>query len=180
MPTIDAQQRLAAGATACAAAVALVLTVRRYGVTANGLGWCAVQLLLAVVAAWDVATRRIPNALLLPASLAAVGARSVWVPSALLETLVAGAAAFAVFLALAAILRGGIGMGDVKLAGLLGLLLGRSATSALLAGCLAGGVAAILLVVTGSAGRKSMFAYGPYLALGGALGVVYGHPPALF
>lgn len=172
--------RVAAAAIACVAVAALVLTVRRYGVTANGLGWCAVQLLLAVVAVWDVATRRIPNALILPASLAAVGTRAVWVPSALLETVVAGAVAFAVFLVLAVIFRGGLGMGDVKLAGLLGLLLGRAATSALLVGCVAGGVAAILLVVTGGAGRKSTFAYGPYLALGGAIGIVYGHPPPLF
>jgi leader peptidase (prepilin peptidase)/N-methyltransferase len=158
---------------------AVVLTLHHYGFTVNGLGWGAVQLLLGFIAAWDVKTRRILNAVVLPAALIVVAVRAAAVPSALLESLVAGTLALIAFFFLALILRGGLGMGDVKLAGLLGLLLGRAAVGALFAGCVAGGVAAVLLLVSGRAGRKSTFAYGPYLALGGALWVLFGAPPRL-
>jgi leader peptidase (prepilin peptidase)/N-methyltransferase len=157
----------------------VALTLRHYGVTGNGVSWSAAQLLLGFIAGWDVLTRRILNVVILPAALAAVAVRAVLVPSALSESVIAGAIAFGVFLVLAIVARGGLGMGDVKLAGLLGLLLGRAVVGALLAGCVAGGVGAALLVVSGRAGRKSTFAYGPYLALGGALWILFGAPPDL-
>ncbi len=95
-------------------------------------------------------------------------------------TLIAAVAAFAVFLVLAVAVRGGMGMGDVKLAGLIGLLLGRATPGGLIAGVVAGGLAASLLLLSGRAGRRSTFAYGPYLALGCAVWIVVGHPPPLY
>jgi leader peptidase (prepilin peptidase) / N-methyltransferase len=172
--------RLALAAVALGTVGAVVLTLRRFGFTGNGIAWTATQVLLGSVAIWDLRTRRILNVVVLPASLVVVALRVVFVPSALPETLVAGVTAFAVFVVLAVAFRGGLGMGDVKLAGLLGLLLGRAAVGALLAGVVAGGVAAALLVASGRAGRKSTFAYGPYLALGGALWILFGSPPAFY
>lgn len=180
LQTIRDDHRRAIAAVALGTAAAVVLTFHHYGINANGLGWSAAQVLLGFVAAWDVVTRRILNAVVLPASLIVIATRAAFVPSALAESLVAGAFAFAVFLVLAIAFRGGLGMGDVKLAGLLGLLLGRAAAGGLLAGCVAGGVAAALLVASGRAGRKSTFAYGPYLALGGALWILVGAPPRLY
>jgi leader peptidase (prepilin peptidase)/N-methyltransferase len=179
LKTIAAHRR-ALAAIAVGSTVAVVLTLRRFGVTGEGLGWSGAQLLLGFIAAWDIMTRRILNVVVLPASLIVMALRAVFVSSALPESLVAGAVAFGVFVVLAIASRGGLGMGDVKLAGLLGLLLGRAAIGALLAGCIAGGVAAALLVVSGRAGRKSTFAYGPYLAVGGAVWIVVGSPPGLF
>jgi leader peptidase (prepilin peptidase)/N-methyltransferase len=125
-------------------------------------------------------TRRILNVVLLPAALIVIAVRAAFAPSALEESLVAGVLAFAVFFVLAVAFRSGLGMGDVKFAGLLGLLLGRTVLGALLTGCVAGGIAALLLVLTKRAGRKSTFAYGPYLALGGGLWILVGSPPPLF
>jgi leader peptidase (prepilin peptidase)/N-methyltransferase len=156
------------------------LTVHRYGFTTNGCAWAAAQLLLGYIAAWDVITRRILNVVLLPASVLALCLRAAFVQSALLECVVAGVLAFVVFVVLAAAFRGGLGMGDVKLAGFIGLLLGSAAGEALIAGCIAGGVAAAALVVSGRAGRTSTFAYGPYLALGAALTILVGSPPPLY
>ena len=60
-----------------------------------------------------------------------------------------------------------MGAGDVKLAGVIGLMLGfPAAITALVIGIFLGGAAAIILLITHRAGRKSTFAYAPYLALG--------------
>jgi leader peptidase (prepilin peptidase)/N-methyltransferase len=177
---IGVAHRRALAGIAFATAVAVAITLHHYGVSANGLGWSATQLLLGFIAAWDVMTRRILNVVVLPASLIVIAVRAAFVSSALVESLVAGLLAFIVFLVLSVASRSGLGMGDVKLAGLLGLLLGRAAVGALLAGTVAGGLAAAVLVMSGRAGRKSTFAYGPYLALGGALWIVVGDPPHLF
>jgi leader peptidase (prepilin peptidase)/N-methyltransferase len=180
LQTIGPGHRWALGAVAVGTVAAVVVTLYHYSFNSNGLGWSAVQLLLGFIAGWDILTRRILNVVLLPASVTVIAVRAAFVPSALPESLIAGAVAFAVFLVLVIAFGQGLGMGDVKLAGLLGLLLGRAAVGALLAGCVVGGVAAALLVASGRAGRKSTFAYGPYLALGGALWILVGDPPALF
>jgi leader peptidase (prepilin peptidase)/N-methyltransferase len=66
-----------------------------------------------------------------------------------------------------------LGFGDVKLASLLGLLCGISqALPALAIAALAGGVAATFMLVGRRAGRKSLIAYGPYLALGAFVGML--------
>jgi prepilin signal peptidase PulO-like enzyme (type II secretory pathway) len=71
------------------------------------------------------------------------------------------------FFLLALLTRGAMGLGDVKLAAATGALVGWPAmVAALLLGILAGGVAALLLLLTRRAGRKDYFAYGPYLASG--------------
>jgi leader peptidase (prepilin peptidase)/N-methyltransferase len=180
LPAIEHGQRRALSAVLLATVAAVVLTLNRYGMTVDGVGWSGAQLLLGFVAGWDLLTRRILNVVVLPASLIVIALRAAFAPSALPESLISGAVAFLVFLVLVIAFGEGLGMGDVKLAGLLGLLLGRAAVGALLAGCVAGGVAAALLVLSGRADRKSTFAYGPYLALGGTLWILVGAPPALF
>jgi leader peptidase (prepilin peptidase)/N-methyltransferase len=69
-----------------------------------------------------------------------------------------------------------MGMGDVKLAAVLGLFLGRSVAPALLAGVLAGTVlgAAIMARRGVAAGRKTAVPFGPFLALGGVVGLLAG------
>ena len=74
--------------------------------------------------------------------------------------------------------RGKLGAGDVKLAGVIGLMLGfPAAITALVIGIFLGGAAAIILLLTRRAGRKSSFAYAPYLALG-ALVMLLASAPA--
>jgi leader peptidase (prepilin peptidase)/N-methyltransferase len=85
---------------------------------------------------------------------------------------------FLVFLALSLVLRGGLGMGDVKLAGMLGFLLGWKVLPAIAVGAIAGVVVAAMLL-TRTSGRRSTMAYGPCLALGGAVVILLSQPPAL-
>jgi prepilin signal peptidase PulO-like enzyme (type II secretory pathway) len=159
----------------CIAAAGLalaVIAVVRHGLDAGGLAWAASIALLTPLAATDVVTRRVPNAVTLPAGLVIVALRLAFQRGELAETLIAAAVAFAVFLLLAVLMRGGLGMGDVKLAALIGLLLGRSATEALFIGILAGGIAS-LAIYTRTRSRRTTLAYAPYLCGGAALVIAF-------
>ena len=113
------------------AAVLLVgATLVRFGISLQGLLWAAAQLLLAFVACFDLVTRRVPNRVIIPAATAAFVLRAAFAASSLPEALAAGAIAFAFFLVVAVVTRGGMGMGDVKLASLIGLFLGKASVPA--------------------------------------------------
>lgn len=162
-----------------AAAVALDgLTVILRGFDADAICWGVVQVLLLALAAEDIRSRRIPNVITGPAAAAAILLRFAFARSDLVEILVAGAASFAVFLALALVARGGLGMGDVKLAGLLGLLFGTAVVPALLLGTVAGAVAS-LAVLARTRARSTTIAYGPYLCFGGAVAILVLNLPRL-
>jgi leader peptidase (prepilin peptidase)/N-methyltransferase len=160
------------------AAVLAVATVVRLGLSANSVVWAIVQIVLVFVAADDLANRRVKNVVTIPVSVIAVLLRVAFERSALLEVVIAGLVMFLVFLALSLVLRGGLGMGDVKLAGMLGFLLGWKVLPAIFVGAIAGGAAAAVLL-TRASGRRSTMAYGPYLALGGAVVILFSHPPPL-
>jgi leader peptidase (prepilin peptidase)/N-methyltransferase len=172
-------RRQAALAAVLVAGIAFAsATLWRRGVSANGVAWAVVQLVLGGVAAYDLATRRIRNFVTLPGSLASIVLRAVFERGALIEVVVAGAAVFLIFLALAFFLHGGFGMGDVKLAGMLGFLLGAAVIPALLIGTFTGGlIGAVLLARRRS--RGTTIAYGPYLAFGAAIAVLAFDPPSL-
>ena len=118
----------------------------------------------------DLDVRRIPDAITLPASIAALVAGLLLDMGFVPEQLSAGAAAFAFFLAAALLYPRGMGMGDVKLAGMLGLYLGRAVAPAMLFALLAGVAAGLAIIARGGAaqGRKTAVPFGPFLA-GGAL-----------
>ncbi len=68
-------------------------------------------------------------------------------------------------------------MGDVKLAGMLGLFLGSAVAPALLVALLTGTlVGAAILAARGGEGRKTAIPFGPFLALGGVVGLFAGAP----
>jgi leader peptidase (prepilin peptidase) / N-methyltransferase len=176
--------RIAAGGylTWAAGAAALLLagfTFVHLGADLDAALWAVVQILLVALARIDIATRRLPNVIQVPIALAALVLRVLFERSALVEVVVAGCAAFAVFLAVAILTRGGFGMGDVKLAGMLGFLLGTQVLGALVVGLIAGGVWSVGLLATRRAGLRSTVAYGPFLALGGVLAILFSNPPSL-
>jgi leader peptidase (prepilin peptidase)/N-methyltransferase len=162
------------------AGIALVIaTTLRFGPGVDAAAFAAVQLVLVALAAVDLATRRLPNVITIPTALAAIALRAAFERSELAGAALAGVGALLAFGVLSFALRGGVGMGDVKLAGMLGFVLGSAVVPALVLGILAGGVASIALLATGRASWKSAIAYGPYLALGGAIAILATHPPPL-
>jgi len=132
--------------------------------------------LLVPIALIDLDHRIIPNRL---TGLGAVAALAIGAASDLggvPQQLIAGAAAGG-FLLLAALARpGGMGMGDVKLAGMLGLFLGREVAVALLVALLAGTAVGIAIMARRGAGegRKATIPFGPFLALGGVVALLAG------
>jgi leader peptidase (prepilin peptidase)/N-methyltransferase len=142
------------------------------------VSWALVQLALAGIAAYDLITRRIRNFVTAPGALLAILLRAIFEPSKLVEVLIAGAIVFLAFLALALVLQGGFGMGDAKLAGMLGFVLGSAVVPALLIGTAAGGILGAAVLARSRSKRKTI-AYGPYLALGAAIAIVAFDPPPL-
>src|SRR5262245_62040489 len=136
-----------------------------------GLTWAAAVdaflcAALVAVSATDVERRIIPNRIVLPAAAVVVAADTLLYPS--VEWIAAGVGA-ALFLFLVALAYpGGMGMGDVKLALLLGFALGRTVPVAMMVGTVFALVpSAVLFARHGSAARKMRIPFGPFLAFGG-------------
>ena len=162
------------------AAVSLVyLTLANFGAGGLGAAWSLAQALLVFLACFDAVTHRIPNRATIPAMAVTLVLRLAFGTGTVPEALIAGAAGFAAFFLLAVITRGGFGMGDVKLVGLLGLLLGKALLPSLLVGVVIGGIASAIVALTVSGGRRKAIAYGPYLCAGAALGILAFSPPPL-
>jgi leader peptidase (prepilin peptidase) / N-methyltransferase len=130
---------------------------------------------LIALAGIDLDHQLLPNKIVYP--LAAWGVVAVLIADRddIVEHLVAGAGAFVfLFLAVLAYPRG-MGMGDVKLAGAMGIYLGASVIPALLVAFLTGSVVGIAIIAReGAAARKKAVPFGIFLALGGIVGVLAG------
>lgn len=147
------------------------------------LAWLYVAFFLTVLVI-DLEQRRVLNRMLLPAALLALIAGLLPLPGTptLLSALLGGAIGFGLFLLIFIVGRGRMGAGDVKLAGVIGLIVGYPAVwTALAVGVILGGVAALALIVTRSGDLRSTMAYAPYLALGAifALWQTWGHAGGL-
>jgi leader peptidase (prepilin peptidase) / N-methyltransferase len=138
----------------------------------------ALVLLLVPVTLIDLEHRIIPNGLTLAGAAAAVAILAVTDPGGLPEHLIAAVAAGGFLLVAAIAYPGGMGMGDVKLAAVLGLFLGAAAGPAMLVALVSGTLAgAVVIARRGArAGRKTAIPFGPFLALGGLVALFAGTP----
>ena len=131
--------------------------------------------MLIAVAGIDLEHRIVPNKILLPAAVFGIAVAALVRPDALPELLIAGAAAFTFLLLAALAYPAGMGMGDVKLAGVMGLYLGMSVIPAMLIAFLAGTLVGMaMLARDGAAARKKGVPFAPFLALGGIAGLLAG------
>jgi leader peptidase (prepilin peptidase) / N-methyltransferase len=124
----------------------------------------------------DLDHRIIPNRITGPAAIAALIAIAALDADFLVEAAIAAVAGGGFFFVAAILYPRGMGMGDVKLAGLLGLYLGRAVAPAILIALIAGVVlgAAIIARKGAKEGRKTAVPFGPFLALGGMLAFFVG------
>lgn len=100
---------------------------------------------------------------------------STGIAGSILSAIIAGIAAFVIFLLIVIISRGGMGFGDVKLVGLIGLMTGwPHIFLAILIGVLLGGIVAIILLFLRIKGRKQTIPFGPFLAVGAIATLLYG------
>ena len=130
---------------------------------------------LIALAAIDFDHKLLPNKIVYPLAAYGVIATLLVDQDDLVENLIAGAGAFLFLLVAVIAYPRGMGMGDVKLAGAMGLYLGLSVIPALLVAFLSGSLVGVVIIAReGAAGRKKAVPFGVFLALGGIVGVLAG------
>ena len=154
---------------------ALVMWARWDDAPAIALGIVLVTILIPI-AIIDYERRIIPNRITGPAAIVAILIGVLFDQDFVVEQLIAGAAAGGFFLLAVLAYPRGMGMGDVKLAGVMGLYLGRAVGLAVLIGLVAGVVAGLVIISSKGAkeGRKTAVPFGPFLALGGIIAIFAG------
>lgn len=154
---------------------ALTVVVLWGDVTEILLGLVFVTMLLAITVT-DLELRIIPNKILLVAAILGVGIGAVGDPGSLPERLISAAAAGGGLFLVALAYPRGMGLGDVKLAAVMGLFLGRNVAPALLVALLAGSVVGLVMIARqGTSARKQAIPFGPFLALGGVVALLAGN-----
>lgn len=140
---------------------------------------------LVALALIDLEHKVLPNRIVYPSVVAGIPLLAVAAAAgpgldAWVRALAAMAASAAAFLVVALISPAGMGMGDVKLAGLIGLFLGYLGWGRVVVGLflafLAGAFVGVVLMLAGRAHRKTAIPFGPFLALGAALSALFGAP----
>jgi leader peptidase (prepilin peptidase) / N-methyltransferase len=140
------------------------------------LGLVFVTMLMAITLT-DLERRIIPNKILIVAALAGVAITAATDPSALPERAIAAAAAGGLLFGVALAYPRGMGLGDVKLAATMGLFLGRDIAPAIFVALLSGSLVGLAMIARdGTAARKRAIPFGPFLALGGLVGLLAGEP----
>ncbi len=165
-PLIEAALGLAFGA--------IYLVLRDEGTGEVVLG-CTFAAFLAVITLTDLERRIIPNVVVAAGTVAGIAIVAITDSGDLPEHLIAGAGAGGFLLIVALAYPRGMGMGDVKLAGMMGIYLGSAVIPALLIGFLSGSIFGLGLIARdGAAARRSKVPFGPFLALGGVIAVLVG------
>jgi leader peptidase (prepilin peptidase)/N-methyltransferase len=155
-------------AVAAGGIIVVALCLARFGPSGRALVDSIFAATLVYLAAFDIEHRLIPNRVVLPVTAIVLGLQIIIDPSNSVEWIAAAAGAGAFFLVTLLIYPPGLGMGDVKLALLLGAALGTNVVGAVLLGTVAAAVFGLALMLRdGSEARKRAIAFGPFLALGG-------------
>jgi leader peptidase (prepilin peptidase)/N-methyltransferase len=159
---------------------ALLMALTVVVVGANEDVWLGLVfvLLLVPVTVIDIDFRIIPNKLMIVGTVVALALLAVTRSDDIPEHLIAAFAAGGFLFVAALAYPGGMGMGDVKLAFVMGLFLGRDVGVAMLAGLVAGSVVGVAIMARKGTkeGRKTAIPFGPFLAFGGLVGLYAGDP----
>ena len=148
--------------------------VLAFGLTADAAVAAVFCIALVAVSATDLEHRIIPNKIVLPAAVVVLAAQTALHPSPEWALCALGASGFLFVAALA--YPAGMGMGDVKLALLMGAMLGRTVGVALMLGMVAALLPGIVLLAKhGQKARKMGIPFGPFLALGSVIALFWGH-----
>ncbi|MDX6283419.1 MAG: leader peptidase (prepilin peptidase) / N-methyltransferase [Kribbellaceae bacterium] len=155
------------------------------GTSAGLAAWLMLAVVGAVLGYIDARTKYLPSAIIWPSYVLVglaltIGALLTAEWASLLRAAIAGAIAYGLFELLFRLVRRGVGYGDVRLSGLLGMALGWLGWGELMAGLYAGffvgAVNGIVLMVAKGYSRKAMLPFGPFMLVGALIGVLAGQP----
>jgi leader peptidase (prepilin peptidase)/N-methyltransferase len=164
-------QLVVAGASTVLAVACFV----RFGLSGRAVVEAVFAAVLFLLTAIDLQRRLIPNVIVLPTLVVVLAAQIALDPDRAIEWVVASAAAALLLFVPLLIYPAGMGMGDVKLAALLGAALGKAVILAVIAGLFAAGAFGLLILAReGLGSRKKAIAFGPFLAFGGLLALFLG------
>jgi leader peptidase (prepilin peptidase)/N-methyltransferase len=131
------------------------------------------SVLFALVFVIDLEHRLVLNRVILVGAVLSLAGSLIWNSPPLGHALLGGVAGLALFLLIALAKPRGMGMGDVKLAGLIGLVVGYPGVfTALAVGIVTGGLGSAVLLATRRARRKSYIPYAPFLVSGAVIGLL--------
>lgn len=172
-----------------ATGILFTIAYLRFGYGVETVVICFALTLLMIVTLIDMEHGLILNVVVFPTMAVLVVVAPFWselglerpllgslgMPASLFNSLIAGFGAFLAFLAIALVSPNGMGAGDVKFAGVLGLMLGfPGVLFALWLAVVVGGVVAAVFLLLRKRGRKDAMPFGPFLALGAALVLLVG------
>ena len=158
-----------------ATALLIAASFLRFGLTGRAFVAAFFCTVLVALSAIDAERRILPDVIVLPSAVLVLGAQIALFPDRWLEWVLAslGAALF-LFVALLAYPKG-MGLGDVKLALLLGAALGVHVTVGLMLGMVAAMLVGVVLIARhGAAARKMKIPFGPFLAFGSIVALLWG------
>jgi leader peptidase (prepilin peptidase)/N-methyltransferase len=147
-----------------------------FGFSIPGMIFTLLATSLLIVSFIDLAYRIIPDVITLPGIIAGLLAStlvtSVGLGSALLGAFIGGG----LFLLIAIVSRGGMGGGDIKLTAMIGAFLGwQGVFVTIFLAALSGAVSGLFLMIIKKKGRKDALPFGPFLAIGALLALLWGH-----
>jgi prepilin signal peptidase PulO-like enzyme (type II secretory pathway) len=158
-------------------ALAAVAAGARAGLQFEAVLAAAFVAVLAAISWVDLEERRVPNVLVLPATAVALLAQGLLPTDRFLESVLAGLGAALFFFVAQLISRNSVGMGDVKLALLIGVVLGQDVVGALFVVSIAAALVGLVMMARDGAGaRKRAIPFAPFLALGAVVGLLIGDP----
>jgi leader peptidase (prepilin peptidase) / N-methyltransferase len=145
-----------------------------FGLALELLSALALILALVALAGTDLEHRLLPNAIIGPAALVGFALSALESPDRWWVYLVSAVAVAGGLFALALAYPGGMGMGDVKMGGMLGAFLGPYAALAVFLGALCGAITGGLLMAVGKIRRRHALPFGVFMALGGIVALFFG------
>ena len=164
-------------AVALLGALAAAGAAARAGLHFEALLAAAFVAVLSAITIVDLEERRVPNRLVLPATVIALLAQGLLHTDRFLESVLVGVGAALFFLVAILVSRNSVGMGDVKLVLLIGVVLGWDLVIALYETGLAGAVVATVLITRGGLdARKEFIPFAPLLAIGAVAALLLGEP----
>jgi leader peptidase (prepilin peptidase)/N-methyltransferase len=167
-------------AGAAVTGVAFGLLALRVGMDAVLPAYLAVTAAGTAISIVDLREKRIPNRMLIVAApvvalLLVAGLLLTGEPARLLAVLIGAAALFVLYFVIALVVPAAMGMGDVKLAAVLGGVLGAAGLTGWLVGLLAaflvGGIVAVIALIAGRVGWRGSIPFGPWMVVGAVIGL---------